>query len=146
KPRDGEIEMRRAIADVAAERYGDSRQLTNSPIHQLTNLFDPSCRQHFADGRPDLLGAPAQEICPSRERLLEKALVLEGLAQDDAQHAAVAGIGHRLDARQPAIHERLGVAQVGFEDDASGVAVRCRYGLAGVGYLGDAASELADSR
>src|SRR5439155_13289648 len=73
-------------------------QFTNSPTHQLTNLFDPSCRQHFADGRTDLLGAPAQEICPSRERLLEKALVLEGLAQDDAQHAAVAGFGHRLDA------------------------------------------------
>ena len=54
----------------------------------------------------------AQQIGAAGERLLEKPLLLERLAEDDPQHAAMARIGHRLDTGAPPIDESLRIPGV----------------------------------
>src|SRR5437762_1867220 len=80
--------------------------------------LDPPRRQHYAVRRLERVGAPAEQVGAPRERLLEEALRLEHLAEDDAQHLRVAGVGHLIDARPPAVDECLRVAGVLLEDRA----------------------------
>src|SRR5438132_2618957 len=138
EPGDREIEVCAPIADVAAEgdRHSDVIQLldysitrlSNYPITQLPNypitqlrypigrLFDPPRRQYLAVRRPELIGALAEKIRTTCERLFEKAPGLQDFAEDDAQHLRVPRIGHRIDAGTPAVGERLGIPRVLFDD------------------------------
>ena len=72
------------------------------------SLFNPASRQDFADphDRRRRSRRPSRS-CPAGERLLEEPLLLERLAENHAQHAAMPGVGHRLDARPPAVDKGL---------------------------------------
>ena len=50
----------------------------------------------------------ANEVSPSRGRLVKQALVLEHLAQHDVEHTAMPDVGHRINLRAPLVHE-LGI-------------------------------------
>src|SRR5262249_58766338 len=95
-----------------------SRCATRSPKFEpratavLTKLFDPACWKNFAVRRTQDVGTPAEQIRAAGQRLLEEPLLLEHLAEDDLQHFFVAIARHALDARPPAIDERLRVASI----------------------------------
>src|SRR5829696_9270842 len=107
------VERREVAKSRCASR---SPRFEPSAIATRGVLFNPAGLHHLADPHADVRGATAQEIVASRQRLLEEALLLERLAQDDAQHAAMAGVGHRLDPRFPALHERFRIARVLVEE------------------------------
>ena len=66
-------------------------------------------RQHVAACRGNRGAALAQEIGATGQRLLEEALVLEGFAEHDFEHAPMPGIGDGRETRLPASNERLGL-------------------------------------
>src|SRR3954447_20063521 len=84
-------------------------------IATWTELLNPPRRQHFANQLADAVGPAPEQIGPARERLLEGSLLLDGLAENDPQHPAVAGVGHAFHLRLPAFHERRRVARIFLE-------------------------------
>jgi hypothetical protein len=68
--------------------------------------------------RGERLAPAAEKIDAAGERLLEEALLLERLAEDDPQHPALTRVGHRLDPRLPPIDEGPRVAGVRLDDGA----------------------------
>src|SRR5262249_39251321 len=59
---------------------------------------------------------------PAGERLFEEALLLEDLAEYHTEHPRVPGVRHLVDARPPAVDERLRVAGILVEDRTRDVA------------------------
>src|SRR2546421_3362329 len=93
---------RSRISDRRAAGRGIRGQRTDARIDRRgwsrsrSRLFDPPRRQHVSDARPYVVRTAAEEIGVAGECLIEEALLLERLAEDHAEHAAMAGIGHRL--------------------------------------------------
>ena len=73
---------------------------------QGLGLLHPPRRQD-SPARAGTVGAPAEQILPPGERLIEESLLLQRLAKNHAEHDAVARVGHLLDGSAPAIDERL---------------------------------------
>src|SRR5207247_4247211 len=109
-------------------------------------LFDPPRRQHLAVRRGERLAPAAEKIDAAGERLLEEALLLERLAEDDAQHPALARVGHRLDPRLPPIDERLRVAGVRLDDGARRLGALAGDLALRLDGVGDLAAEIRDRR
>src|SRR5712691_6323884 len=86
--------------------FHDSQLNTHDFTSPPASLYPPG-RQHAADPRPDALAPAAEQIRLAGARLLEEPLLLEGFAENDLQHSAVPRVGHRLDARPPAVNECL---------------------------------------
>src|SRR5262249_25062010 len=105
---------RRSIAN--ARCASRSPTLDPSPMATKVGLLNPARRQDFPDTRADVLGSSTQQIQTSGERLFEEPFLFERLAEHHPQHAAVPGVGHRFDARGPAVDERLRLARVFLED------------------------------
>src|SRR5262245_1070770 len=55
---------------------------------------------------------PSQKVGAAGQRLLERPFLLERLAKDHAQHAAVPRVGHRLDTRLPSVDECLSLPDI----------------------------------
>src|SRR5205823_1586704 len=70
------------------------------------STFDPPHREN-APTRARAVRPSSQQVRPAGERLVEEPFVLERLAKDDAQQAAMARVRHGLDARSPNIDELL---------------------------------------
>ena len=103
KPLDGEGERGVAVAEIAAQ--GDRHAPARPVGHR--RLFDPARRQDSAAGAR-AIGAAAEQVAAPGECLLEEALVLERLAEDDvAACVRWRAWVMRIDPRPPLVEERL---------------------------------------
>ena len=66
---------------------------------------DPAGRQD-SPARSGAVSA-SEKVFPAGQRLVKEALLLERLAEDDAQHDAITCVGELLDARPPPVDEGL---------------------------------------
>jgi hypothetical protein len=68
-------------------------------------LLNPPLCEHAAAGA-GAIGAAAEQVLPTGNRLLEEPLVFEGFAEDHAEHAQMPRIREPLEARAPLLDER----------------------------------------
>ena len=98
---DGVLEVRAPIAEVAAEGDGDGTE-TRPGSTRGTGFSNPSQfrgRAAMTSPRRTLPSAwRPEQVGAARQRLLQHAQVLFHLTENQLEHLAVAGVGHRLDA------------------------------------------------
>src|SRR5690606_16519963 len=90
-----------------------SNQLRTTSYRPRSACAQPARAEHATAGA-GAVGAAAQQVIATGQHLLEETLVLECLAEHDAQHPTVPGVFELVDAGAPAIDEGAGVARVFF--------------------------------